>query len=162
MLQYYHYLSCNFVFQLWIFKYFQNHFYHRPFYVICSSYLFDVTLLPFYSPKYDTNQFRKFNVEKQNLTFDFLSSWGMYIKWKFVLFGFDFESLVQRLDSFSLGCLKFHMVEQVRSIQEMMVCVQVNGSTFSSTIRWFCQLIKTKKKLTAVLSTAFMPSSGVW
>lgn len=52
--------------------------------------------------------------------------------------------------------------EQVQNIQEIMICVQGDSSTLISTVLWFCQLIKTKKKFTVVLPAPFMPSSEVW
>lgn len=164
-LQHYHYLCCNFGFQLWIFK-LQYHSYCRTFHVICSSDLFDLTLLPFYSPKYDTNQYRKFGAEKQNLTSEFLSSWGIYIRWKIVLFSF-LKSLHLSTPGVETWFIlpmspEIPHIEQVQNIQEIMVCVQGDSSNCSSTILWFCRLIKTKKKITALLPAAFVPSSGVF
>jgi len=52
--------------------------------------------------------------------------------------------------------------EQVQNIQDIMVYVQGDSSTFNSTMLWVCQLVKTKQKFTALLPVPFVPSSWVW
>lgn len=55
--------------------------------------------------------------------------------------------------------------EKVQNIKDIMVCVQGDSSTLSSTMHFFRQMIKTKKIFTAVLHSPFVPSSlvrGFW